>query len=100
MRPVPNLQSALTNKSGFVIPPWNSWFQSFSQQAPAVVDVSGTNPFTANSVGTLIIKGATTITLTRGTVAIDLTGQEIIPISIGDTVSWTGVPTSVQFLGN
>lgn len=104
--PLPNQQSALVrvtkdakgNLWGYLIPPWNSFFQQLTQKAPAVADVT-LNPFTANANGTLIIKGATTITLTRGLVNIIMTGQIQIPISIGDTVSWTGVPTSIQFLG-
>lgn len=96
--PVPNLGARFVDKFGYLIPPWNSWFQQFSQRAPAVAPVTA-NPFTANANGNLIIKGATTITFTRGTINISLTGQIIIPISVGDTVSWTGVPTSVQFLG-
>lgn len=98
---LPNMQSALVevrSSKGFIIPPWNSFFQQLTQKAPAVADVT-LNPFTANANGTLIIKGATTITLTRGLISIDLTGQIQVPISIGDTVSWTGVPTSIQFLG-
>lgn len=99
--PVPNMQAALVKISGnlgFIIPPWNSFFQQLTQKAPAVANVT-LNPFTANANGTVIIKGATTITLTRGLISINLTGQQIIPISISDTVSWTGVPTSIQFLG-
>lgn len=99
--PLPNMQAALVKISGnlgFIIPPWNSFFQQLTQKAPAVANVT-LNPFTANANGTVIIKGATTITLTRGLISISLTGQLIIPISIGDTVSWTGVPTSIQFLG-
>lgn len=99
--PLPNQQSALVKIAGglgFIIPPWNSFFQQLTQKAPAVAAVT-LNPFTANANGTLIIKGATTITLTRGLISISLTGQIQVPISIGDTVSWTGVPTSIQFLG-
>ena len=99
-QPVPNLKSKLVDKFGFLIPPWNSFFQQLVQPAPAVVSVGvSSTPFTANANGTLIVKGATTITLTRGTVNITLTGQIIIPIAVSDTVSWTGTPTSVQFLG-
>ena len=83
---------------GYIIAPWNSFFQQTTQKAPAVSDVTK-NPFTANANGTVIIIGATTIHLTRGKTIITLTGQEIIPISISDTISWTGNPTSVQFLG-
>lgn len=94
------MNAALVDKQLKIIPPWNSWFQQFTQIAPASIDVSTTNPFTANAMGTLIIQGATTVTLTRGTTVINLSTQEIIPISIGDTISWTGVPTLVQFLGD
>lgn len=103
--PVPNQKSAISevkkSDSGkllaYLIPPWNSWFQQFSQPAPAVVDVSADSPFTANSNGTLILTGAGAITLTRGNVNITLTGQRIIPIGIGDTVTWAG--GTAQFLG-
>lgn len=96
--PVPNLTSPLVDKLGKLIPPWNSWFQQFSQKAPAIATVA-TSPFTANANGTVIFTGGTpVITLTRGTVSIVLTGQRIIPISISDIISWTGA-TAVQFLG-
>ncbi len=99
--PVFNQNSPLVDiTTGKVVPPWNSFFQQFTQKAPKVVtvDVAAT-PYTPNTKGHVVIKGATTITLTRGLVNIVLTGQIIIPISIGDTLSWTGTPTSVQFLG-
>lgn len=91
------MTSALVDKLGKIIPPWNSWFQQFSQPAPAVVNVTQ-NPFTANANGTAILTGATNVSITRGSVVINLIGQRIIPISIGDTLVWTG-PATVQFLG-
>lgn len=96
-QPVPNLGAKLVDAMGYLIPPWNSFFQQLVQRAPAVAVVPA-SPFTANANGTVILTGATTISLTRGTVAISLTGQRIIPISVGDTVAWTG-PATVQFLG-
>jgi len=105
-QPVANLQAPLVKVkdskgnvigTGTIIQPWNSFFQQFTQAAPAVANVTQ-NPFTANAKGTLILSGASAITLTRGSVSINLTGQQIIPISIGDTVSWTGSATA-QFLG-
>jgi len=99
--PVPNMQAAIARVKGgvaFIIPPWNSFFQQFVQPAPAVASVT-TSPFTANANGTVIFTGgAPVITLTRGTDNIVLTGQRIIPISVGDTVTWVGA-TTVQFLG-
>ena len=96
--PVVNLNSPLVDKTGKVIPPWNSFFQQFTQAAPAVSSVTQ-NPFTANAIGKVVILGATTITLSRGSVSRLVSGETIIPISIGDTVSWTGSPTSVEFWG-
>ncbi len=96
-RPVPNLLAPVVDKLGKLLPPWNSFFQQLVQAAPAVANVT-LNPFQANANGSLILTGATTISLTRGSITISLTGQRIIPISIGDTVSWTG-PATVQFLG-
>lgn len=96
--PVPNLTSPLVDKLGKLIPPWNNWFQQFSQKAPVISTVAS-SPFTANTNGTIIFTGGTpVITLTRGTVSIVLTGERIIPISISDTITWAGA-TTVQFLG-
>lgn len=97
--PVPNLQMPLVDKLGKLLTPWNSFFQQFVQPAPAVADFSTTNPLTVNSAGNVILTGAVTITLTRGSDTISLTGERIIPVSIGDVVAWTG-PATVQFLGN
>lgn len=100
-QPLPNMQAAIARVKGgmaFIIPPWNSFFQQFVQPAPAVASVT-TSPFTANANGTVIFTGgAPVITLTRGTDNIVLTGQRIIHISVGDTVTWVGA-TTVQFLG-
>jgi len=107
MLPLPNINSPLVVlkdkagnviASGTLVAPWNTWFQQFSRQASAVQDFSSTNPLTVNNNGTVILTGATTVSLTRGTTVINLTGERIIPVSIGDTVAWTG-PATVQFLG-
>ncbi len=104
---LPNMMAALVEVKdnfgkvigrGFLVKPWNTFFQQFVEQAPAVAAVA-TSPFTPNADGTVIFTGgAPVITLTRGTVSIVLTGERIIPISVGDTVSWVGA-TTVQFLG-
>lgn len=107
--PVPNLLSPLVNAAGKLIPPWNSWFQQFSQAAPAVAAITvGGSPFsyTANSNGNLIVSGGTVslITLTRGTdtiiIATSTATPRIVPISIGDTITVTySVLPTLQFLG-
>jgi len=96
--PVPNMQAPLVDKDRKVLSPWNSFFQQLVQPAPAIAAVT-VSPFTANANGTVIFTGgAPVITLTRGTDNITLTGQRIVPISIGDTITWIGA-TTVQFLG-
>jgi len=106
-QPVLNQKSPIAQVKGadgkiiglaYLIPPWNSWFQQFSQAAPKIVDVSGSSPYTANANGTLILNGSGSIVLTRGSTSINLSGASvIIPISIGDTVSWSG--GTADFLG-
>lgn len=105
--PVPNQTAPIAKIKGvdgkaigfaFLIAPWNSWFQQFSQAAPAIADVSGASPFKANANGTLILNGSGSIVLTRGSTSIGLAGASVvIPISIGDIVSWSG--GTVNFLG-
>jgi len=100
--PVPNMQAAWGKvKDGlvYILPPWNSFLQQLVQPAPAVVTVTLPSPFTANANGKVILTGAVTIDLTRGSDVINLNGQRIIPVRIGDTVSWTG-PAVVKFLGD
>src|SRR6266850_1046604 len=97
---LPNMLAPLVDvKTGRIVSPWNTFFQQLVQAAPAVQDVSTGSPFTANVAGIVIFTGgAPVITLTRGTVNIVLTGERIIPIAVGDTVTWVGA-TTVQFLG-
>lgn len=111
---VPNSQAPIgevKDKSGkvigsaFITLVWASFFQQFTQKAPAVQDVTiSGSPFeyTPNNKGIFVVTGGTisNLSLIRGTVTINLTGQKIIPVSIGDTLSITYsiVPTSLQFL--
>ena len=89
-RPVPSTASPIVDlKTGKLINPWLQFFQQFVQKAPAVVDVSTQSPYTANQLGTLVTTNGTTIHWIRGNVTVVLAnGQAIIPINIGDTVSW------------
>lgn len=104
-RPVPNLSAPIAQSQDgkikvYLIAPWMQFWQQFVQKAPAVVDVTSLgSPYTANQNGTVIING-TGIFLTRGQVSINLgAGQKIIPIAIGDTISWA-TASVVQFLGD
>jgi len=96
---LPNMLAPLVApETGRIIPPWNTFFQQLVQAAPAVATIT-ISPFTANVAGVVIFTGgAPVITLIRGTTNIVLTGQRIIPIAVGDTITWVGA-TTVQFLG-
>lgn len=101
-RPVPNSQSAIGQvKDGMVylVAPWISFFQQFTQKAATIVDVSSNSPYKPNQTGTIIITGGTGIILNRGDININLAnGQAVIPMAIGDTLSWTA--GTVKFLGS
>lgn len=114
-QPVPNLRSPLVSVviningkklegKGFLVSPWNSFFQQFVQPAPLPIDVElVASPFTispgANGSITLVGGTITSVTLIRGTVSMVLGSQRLIPIRIGDSieVTYTGTPT-IKFL--
>lgn len=98
-RPVPNTQSQIVNKGGFLVSPWIQFFQQFVQKAPTIIDISSLSPYQANQLGTIIITGGTGISLTRGQITISLAnGQAIIPIAISDIITWAS--GTVKFLGS
>lgn len=105
-RPVPNLNAAIAQSSDgklkvFLAAPWMQFFQQFVQKAPAAQDVTSLgSPFTANQNGTVIITGAVTITLIRGQSSFTINNNIPIPVSIGDSIAWTGGGADVQFLGS
>lgn len=81
------------------------FFQQFVQKAAAAVVVKLTgSPFsyTPNQNGNVYINGGTvsSVSLIRGLDTLDITGQKIVPIGIGDTIqiTYTVAPT-VKFLG-
>lgn len=97
--PVPNMLAPLVDQMGRLIPPWNSFFQQLTQAAPNGVAVTGTS-YSSNTRGNVFItSGTPTMTLTRGSLTITVTGQKIIPLSIGDKISFSGAYTA-QFLGS
>ena len=107
-RPVPNLQAALVDKLGKLIPPWNAWFQQFSQAPNEAAGVTvGASPFsyTANKIGQVIVSGGTVsaIKLIRGLDSFILYTSTATPrailVSIGDTVEVTySVLPTIKFL--
>jgi hypothetical protein len=109
-RPVPNTQSAIAASADgktkvFLLTPWTQWFQQFTQKVPAAVAIALTgSPFlyTPNQNGNVYISGGTVsnVSLIRGLDTLDITGQKLIPVGIGDTIriTYTVAPT-VKFLG-
>ena len=99
---LPNLKSALVNAKGFVLQPWISFFQQFTQAPSQVIDLNVTaSPFSYTAVepGILVLSGGTisTITLTRGNTTVTITGS-FVPLAIQDmvTITYSVLPT-VQF---
>lgn len=107
-QPVLNLNAPLVDPAtGKLVEPWNSFFQQFTQSGQAVQNITlGASPFSykANANGSVYVSGGTisNISLIRGRYApIDITGQKLIPIRIGDTVKVTyAAPPVIKFLGD
>jgi hypothetical protein len=93
---VPNLQSALVNAKGIVLQPWITFFQQFVQTPSAAMQQSANSSYTAKEPGTVSIAGGTAIMFTRGSTAVSVTGN-LMPVEIGDVVSWSGPATIVFF---
>lgn len=107
-KPVINQQSPLVDKTGKVIPPWNSFFQQFTEAPSAIESVTiGTSPFSyqPNNVGQVFVRGGTVsdISLIRGIdgsnpITINMTGALSVLVSIGDVVKVTySVKPTLQF---
>ncbi len=106
MIPLPNQISPFVSKVGKILAPWVQYLQQFTQAPPNMVDVIVTpDPFfyTSKEPGNVSITGGTVsgVTLLRGQLSIDVTGQKLIPVAIQDTiiVSYSVAPT-MKFLAN
>lgn len=112
-RPVYNDKSPLAESADgkvkvYLTTTWRSFFQQFVQKASAAVDVILTgSPFsyTPNQNGNVYVNGGTVsnVSLIRGSDTLDVTGQKILPIGIGDTIQITYGPGPlpiVKFLGS
>ena len=110
-RPVPNTQAPVAATADgkikvYLITPWTQFFQQFVQKAAAAVAVIPTgSPFsyTPNQNGNVYVNGGTVsnISIIRGIDILDVTGQKIVPLGIGDTIkiTYTVAPT-IKFLGS
>jgi hypothetical protein len=106
MIPLPNQISPFVSKLGRLLAPWNFYLQQFTQAPPNIADiVVATSPFsyTSKEPGNISITGGTVsaITLTRGVLTIDVTGQKLIPVAIQDTITVTySVLPTMKFLAS
>lgn len=107
-----NITAPLVDGGGRIIPPWNSFFQQFTNNAqPFSVPKLDKSPFTItpNVIGNFFIKGGTvtSINLIRGKSNLqmytDTTNPRIVPISLADSLSveFSDKPeiTFIQLLG-
>lgn len=100
MQPFPYTLARFVDNAGRVIRPWIQYLQQFTQAPPPfkqiTVDVSPFS-YTAVEPGFVFVTGGTVsaIHLIRGSNDLNFTGQETIPVSIGDAVivTYTVLPT-------
>ena len=103
---IPRLDAPLVDNNLLARPPWTTFFQQFVQAPSVAVSLLvGTSPFSysAREPGQVAVVGGTvsSITLSRGTVVIDVTGEKLVPVQIKDiiTVTYSVLPV-IQFLPN
>lgn len=104
--PVTNTQVPLVDSRGLITTGWQAFFQQFTQAPSGAMTLIVTaSPFSyiVKEPGLINVSGGivTSISLVRGSVIIDVTGQKLIPVSIKDTiiVVYTGLP-NILFLPN
>ena len=95
--PVINLKSRLVNGAGFILQPWITFFQQFTQAPSVATSVSANGSYTAKEPGILAIVGAIgNATLQRGSMSVSVS-DNLIPVAINDIVTWSGSPTVTFF---
>lgn len=101
MQPLPNRGEPLATvneKGAYINASWAFYLQQFTQKPPPFINLGVVvSPFEyeAKEPGYIIIAVGGTVTivhLIRGAITIDITGQRIIPVSIGDIVEITSGP--------
>lgn len=91
---IPNMLSALVDRAGRIKPPWNLFFQQFTQPPTPIMDITvGASPFSyvAKQPGMLVISGGTigAVQFERGTTTISMGTARAFSVEIGDTVITT-----------
>lgn len=95
-----------TDLSGNLNPAWQSFFQQFTQAPPgasSLVITASPFAYVAREPGLIAVVGGTvaSVTLTRGTLNIDVSGEKLIAVSVKDTITVTySVLPIIQFLPN
>lgn len=91
---IPNMLSALVDKAGKILPPWNSFFQQFSNPpAPIMSPTVTASPFSylVKQPGMVVLSGGTVslVQLIRGKITISMGTTTAFPVEIQDTVKIT-----------
>lgn len=89
----------------YLIPPWNSFFQQFTQAPPPMLGINiGASPFTyeAKEVGNVLISGGTLtdVALIRGNDTVSIGPVRLVPVGVRDLVriSYSVIPTTIKFV--
>jgi len=97
---IPNMLSNLVSKAGAILPPWNNFFQQFSNPpSPIMPIIVGTSPFSyvVKQPGMVVLSGGTisAVSLVRGKTTISMGTNRVFTVEIADTVivTWSGLPT-------
>ena len=100
MQIFPNITAPLVNASLNILKPWIQYFQQFTLPPPNATQ-QNVGTFVAAEPGFLYVKGATAVTLQRGSLKFDFTGALIVPVSIADSVTTTGsfIPYFIPIYG-
>jgi hypothetical protein len=94
--PIINLKSRLVNGAGFILQPWITFFQQFTQAPSVATSVNANGSYTAAEPGILAVIGAIgNVTLQRGSMSVSIS-DNLIPVAIKDVVTWNG-PATVTF---
>lgn len=100
MQIFPNLTAKIVSQAGQLLKPWVQYLQQFTQAPPNAMQ-SSVGTFVAAEPGFLYVKGASSVTLIRGTLKLDCSGTIFVPVSISDSVITKGniIPYFIPIYG-
>lgn len=103
---LPDRNNPLVDQRGLVTQVWQLFFNALTPSVDAITAlVVSASPasFTATQPGNVAVSGGTltAVTLTRGSVVLNLGTSRVVPVSVGDVVkvTYTAAPT-MNFVPN